>query len=85
MEFRVANEELKAQLESCNGPDDILALAKEEGYELTDEDLEAASGGDFWGPDTTTVTCPACGKTFSNLHCYTTMPCPNCGAYLVPA
>lgn len=79
------NDELRAKLESCNEPEDFLALAKEEGYELTQEDLEAVSGGGFWGSDAPTVTCPTCKKTFENPHYYNTFPCPYCGAYLVPA
>ena len=30
-------------------PQELLALAKAEGYELADEELEAVSGGIEWG------------------------------------
>ena len=33
---------------ACKTPEEVLALAREEGYELTDEDLESVSGG--WSP-----------------------------------
>ena len=33
---------------ACKTPDEVLALAKEEGYELSDGDLEAISGGASW-------------------------------------
>lgn len=33
----------KAQ--ACKTPEDVLALAKAEGYELTDEELELITGG----------------------------------------
>lgn len=33
---------------ACKTPDELLALAKEEGYELSDEDLNAVSGGATW-------------------------------------
>ena len=32
-------------MNNCSSPEEILALAKEEGYELTDEDLAAVNGG----------------------------------------
>lgn len=30
---------------SCKTPEDMLALAKEEGYQLSDEELEGIAGG----------------------------------------
>ena len=41
------NPELQEKLKSAKTPEDILALAKEEGYELDDGQLEAVAGG--WG------------------------------------
>lgn len=40
--------EQKEKALHCKTPEDILALAKEEGYELSDEELESVSGG--WCP-----------------------------------
>lgn len=40
-------EGVKAKLHGCETPEEILALAQEEGYELSDEQLEGVSGG--WG------------------------------------
>lgn len=77
----IASEEQLAKLKACNGPEDILALAKEEGYELTEEQLEAVSGGFFWDPEPT-ITCPTCGKKFENPNHLVTMNCPHCGAAL---
>ena len=34
---------------ACKTPEDILALAREEGYQLSDDELEAISGGKIWG------------------------------------
>ena len=42
------NPELQEKLKSAKTPEDILTMAKEEGYELTDDELEGISGG-FWG------------------------------------
>ena len=33
---------------ACKTPQDILALAKETGYELSDEELSSISGGNAW-------------------------------------
>ena len=39
------NEEQIAKVKECKSEEDLLALAKQEGIELTDEQLEAVSGG----------------------------------------
>ena len=49
-------------------PEQILEAAKEEGYELTDEELESIAGGGEW----TNERCPTCGHTG-------TMYCPGTG------
>ena len=33
---------------ACKTPDEVLALAKEEGYELSDEELKSVAGGEDW-------------------------------------
>ena len=40
--------EQKDKVKACKTPEEILALAKEEGYELSDEELNAVSGGLTW-------------------------------------
>ena len=49
---------------TCKSIDDVLALAKEEGFELSDEQLQAVSGGD-WGCYTVcTNQCNDCTSYF---------------------
>lgn len=45
MTFDEVSPELRERAQACGTPEDILALAKEEGYELSDEELEAINGG----------------------------------------
>ena len=45
MDFNGLTLEQQEKARACKTPEDILALAKEEGIELTDEQLEAVSGG----------------------------------------
>ena len=45
MDFNDLTDEQKAKARACARPEDILALAKEEGYELSDEELEGVSAG----------------------------------------
>ena len=46
MEYNDLSEEQKAKAAKCKTPEEIIALAKEDGYELSAEEFEAISGGD---------------------------------------
>ena len=48
MDFNDLTNEQKEKARACKTPEEILALARAEGYELTDEQLEGVSGG--WCP-----------------------------------
>ena len=52
------SEEQVARIRECKNQEEVLKLAKEEGIELTDEQLEAVSGGMC---STIPSTCPFCG------------------------
>ena len=54
-------EEQIKKVEACKSPEEILELAKSEGVALTDEQLEAVSGGGCGGQKKT--TCPKCSST----------------------
>ena len=45
MDFKNLTEEQKAKARECKTPEEMLALAREEGYELSDAELEAVAGG----------------------------------------
>ena len=53
------SEEQIKKIEACKDSEEILNLAKAEGIELTDEQLEAVSGGGCFGA---TMKCPECGS-----------------------
>lgn len=40
--------EQAAKAQTCKTPENVLALAKEEGLKLTDEELQAVAGGGDW-------------------------------------
>ena len=49
------------KVKSCKNHEDLLKVAKEEGIELTDEQLEAVSGGNCFVPSCyTEKECPIC-------------------------
>ena len=52
-------EEQIAKVKDFKTTEEILAFAKEEGIELTEEQLETVSGGGCFS----TMKCPACGST----------------------
>lgn len=66
-----------AKLKSCKNQDEILKMAKEEGLELSDEQLAAVSGGNCLND----IDCPACGGTIDGASCddYYNYVCPHCG------
>ncbi|MBQ9020559.1 MAG: Nif11-like leader peptide family natural product precursor [Eggerthellaceae bacterium] len=47
MKYEDLSPEMQEKVKACKSPEELLALAKEEGYELTDEELEGVAGG--WG------------------------------------
>ena len=57
-------EEQVEKVKACKNQDELLAIAKEEGIELTDEQLEAVSGGCGFS----SLVCPRCGSTDVNYH-----------------
>ena len=42
------NPEFQERLKSAQTPEELVELAKEEGIALSDDQLEALSGGDEW-------------------------------------
>ena len=48
MEFNDLTEEQKAKAKACKTTEELLALAKEEGMELSADELESISGGVEW-------------------------------------
>ena len=48
MNFEDLTLEQQEKAKACKTPEDFLTLAKEEGYELSDEELEAVNGGVEW-------------------------------------
>ena len=48
MKFEDLTPEQMEKAKACKTPEDILALAKEEGYELSDEEMAAIAGGSEW-------------------------------------
>ena len=75
------SEEQIAKVKACKNQEEILKLAKEEGIELTDEQLEAVSGGGC----TPEMTCPKCGgkaRPYSD-GMFSACDCPKCGTFLL--
>ena len=48
MDYSDLTPEQMDKVRACKSPEDILALAKEEGYELSEDELDAVSGGADW-------------------------------------
>ena len=79
-------EDLTAeQMEKIDGktPEEILEIAKAEGYSLSDEELEAISGGvSAWNEY---VYCSKCKACFPRQEGKDWQKCPRCGeVYLSP-
>lgn len=50
--------EQQEKIKDCSTPEEILAVAQEEGYELSDDELDAVSGG--WKEPCTTLNMGYC-------------------------
>ncbi len=61
MKFEDLTPEQQEKARACKTPEDVLALAKEEGYELSDEELESVAGGEFWCLDNWQTVCWGAG------------------------
>ena len=48
MDIKDLSPELKEKAQNCKSVDEIIALAKEEGVDLNDEQLDAIDGGSSW-------------------------------------
>ena len=75
-------EEQIAKVRSCKNPEESISLAKAEGIELTNEQLEAVSGGKHGCISTPTYPCPRCGSLnikYSQGAHYWFMECLDCG------
>ena len=76
-------EEQIAKVKACKNQEELLTLAKEEGVELTDEQLEAVSGG----CNTANNKCPKCNGDArigtDGTGMYTVCICPRCGTFLI--
>lgn len=47
MNFEDLTPEQQEKAKACKSVEEVLALAQDEGYELTDSELDAVSGGDW--------------------------------------
>lgn len=48
MEFEDLTPEQREKAKACKTPEEILEFAKEEGLELSDEQLDGIAGGQHW-------------------------------------
>ena len=65
MRFEDLTPEQQEKARACKTPEDVLALAQETGYELSDSDLEAISGGGSWMSCSERAQCPKEGYYLS--------------------
>ena len=59
-------EEQIAKVKACKNQEEIMAMAKQEGVQLTEEQLEAVNGGGCSSSDSSKV-CPNCGSKNTEL------------------
>ncbi len=76
------SEEQIAKVKACKNNEEIIALAKEEGVELTSEQLEVVNGGACSNTDNC-PPCPSCGssnvKRYHKSSCDLSYKCKDCG------
>lgn len=70
----------KEQIErvnACRSQEELLALAREQGIELTDEQLDAINGG---ACGSNKLSCPKCGYNYYAQNAPNRYACLKCGA-----
>ena len=68
MDFNGISDELKAKALACKTSEDLIELAKAEGIELSDEQLDAVSGGVAWFDCGNDAPCDPCPPVSSRLR-----------------
>ena len=63
--FEGLTPEQVERVKACKNQEELLKLAKEEGVELTDEQLNATSGGGLLC--STGIHCPQCGAGYDDI------------------
>ena len=48
MKFEDLTPEQQERAKACKTPEEVFALAKEVGYELSEEEIDSISGGSSW-------------------------------------
>lgn len=75
------SEEQIAKVKACKNAEEVLKVAKEENFELTNEQLKAVSGGGCFS----SLECPNCGakgkdiKYKGGFSSYDLYECKKCG------
>jgi len=64
MKFENLTPEQQEKAKACKTPEEVIALAKEEGYNLSDEELEAVSGEREWYEP----SCPSHSDCYNDFH-----------------
>ena len=59
MDYNDLSDELKAKVSEAKSAEELLALAAQEGMELSDEQLEAISGGVSWSGNDNSGSTPS--------------------------
>ena len=57
MDYKDISPELREKAKACTSAEEMIELAKKEGYKLSDEELENVSGG-AWSESTDDGECP---------------------------
>ena len=72
MNFENVPDSIRKRAAACKTPEELLTLAAEEGYELTDEELKAINGGTFFQDCTwdqcNDVDCKLCKGLCNDLY-----------------
>lgn len=82
MNIENLSTEQKAKLGECESPEDILAVAKAEGYELNEEELDQIAGGTPVWVITNMHVCKKCRgdlKYLGKEGKYNQYQCKKCG------